>query len=56
MLRTCPAVLDTWTTGMSCTVWHQEGGKGQKPLVLKIQTRPDPLAKSCQRTVTVTSW
>ena len=31
--------------GMSYTVWHQEGGKGQKPMVVKIQTRPDPLAK-----------
>ena len=34
-----------WTAGMSYTVWHQEGGKGQKPMVVKIQARPDPLAK-----------
>lgn len=34
-----------WTAGMSYTVWHQEGGKGQKPTVIKIQARPDPLAK-----------
>ena len=34
-----------WTAGMSYTVWHQEGGKGQKPMVIKLQTRPEPLAK-----------
>ena len=34
-----------WTAGMSYTAWHQEGGKGENAKVVKIQVRPDPLAK-----------
>ena len=40
-----------WSANMSYAVWHIEGepetmgGKGQRPMVLKFQFRPDPLAK-----------
>ena len=34
-----------WSAGMTYTGWHQEGGKGETPKVVKIQVRPDPLAK-----------
>jgi hypothetical protein len=27
------------------TPWLKEGGKGQKPIVVHFQLRPDPLAK-----------
>jgi len=27
------------------TPWHQEGGKGSRPKVVKLQMRPNPLAK-----------
>jgi len=33
-----------WTTSGDRTPWHQEGGKGSKPLVLHFQVRPSPLA------------
>lgn len=34
-----------WTTSGDRTPWHIEGGKGNKPLVVHFQLRPDPLAK-----------
>lgn len=34
-----------WTAGMTYTNWHQEGGKGQAPKVVKVQVRPSPTAK-----------
>ena len=34
-----------WTTHAQQATWHQEGGKDQRPKVIKIQIRPDPLAK-----------
>jgi hypothetical protein len=34
-----------WTAGMSYAAWHQEGGKGTTPKVVKIQVRPSPIAK-----------
>jgi len=34
-----------WVTSGDRTPWHMEGGKGTKPLVLHIQTRPSPLAR-----------
>jgi len=27
------------------TPWHQEGGKGARPKVVKFQVRPNPTAK-----------
>jgi hypothetical protein len=33
-----------WTTSGDRTPWHQEGGKGSRPMVLHIQMRPNPLA------------
>lgn len=34
-----------WSATMTSAVWHLEGGRGQKPKVVKFQFRPDPLAK-----------
>jgi hypothetical protein len=34
-----------WTTHAEQATWHQEGGKGQRPKVIHMQIRPDPLAK-----------
>ena len=34
-----------WVPSGDRTPWHQEGGKGSKPLVVKFQVRPNPLAK-----------
>jgi len=34
-----------WSVYAEDTTWHQEGGKGQRPKVVKFQMRPDPLAK-----------
>ena len=34
-----------WSTFSTYTPWHQEGGKGTRPKVVKFQVRPDPLAK-----------
>jgi hypothetical protein len=34
-----------WITSGDRTPWHQEGGKGSKPLIVHLQMRPDPLAK-----------
>jgi hypothetical protein len=34
-----------WTSYNPYTPWHLEGGKGTKDKVVKIQMRPDPLAK-----------
>jgi len=34
-----------WTTYSNRTMWHLEGGKGNRPKVVKFQMRPDPLAK-----------
>jgi hypothetical protein len=34
-----------WSVYAQDTSWHQEGGKGQRPKVVKFQLRPDPLAK-----------
>lgn len=33
-----------WTTSGDRVPWHMEGGKGNKPLVLHFQIRPNPLA------------
>jgi len=33
-----------WITSGDRTPWHQEGGKGMKPLVVHFQVRPSPLA------------
>lgn len=33
-----------WVTSGDRTPWHHEGGKGNKPLVVHFQVRPDPLA------------
>jgi hypothetical protein len=33
-----------WITSGDRTPWHQEGGKGSKPLVVHFQVRPSPLA------------
>jgi hypothetical protein len=33
-----------WATSGDRVPWHMEGGKGNKPLVLHFQIRPDPLA------------
>jgi hypothetical protein len=34
-----------WATDSTRTVYHNEGGKGAKPRVYKLQLRPDPLAR-----------
>jgi hypothetical protein len=34
-----------WSTHAEQATWHQEGGKGERPKVIKFQVRPDPLAK-----------
>ena len=34
-----------WTTSGSRTNFHLEGGKGQYPKAIKLQLRPDPLAR-----------
>jgi hypothetical protein len=34
-----------WASSGNRTPFHQEGGKGNKPLLVKFQLRPDPLAK-----------
>ncbi|HXW05929.1 MAG TPA: carboxypeptidase-like regulatory domain-containing protein [Vicinamibacterales bacterium] len=34
-----------WTTVSTRTPFHMEGGKGTPPKVMKVQLRPDPLAK-----------
>jgi hypothetical protein len=34
-----------WTTYANRTPWHLEGGKGTKGKAVKMQFRPDPLAK-----------
>ncbi|MBN4047973.1 carboxypeptidase regulatory-like domain-containing protein [bacterium AH-315-O15] len=34
-----------WTTNATAAIWHTEGGIGQKSKVVKIQMRPNPLAK-----------
>jgi hypothetical protein len=33
-----------WTSSGDRVPWHQEGGKGMKPMVVHFQLRPDPLA------------
>lgn len=34
-----------WTTTGTRTFFHNEGGKGSRPKAIKIQLRPDPLAR-----------
>jgi hypothetical protein len=34
-----------WSSYSMYTPWHQEGGKGSRPKVVKFQMRPNPLAK-----------
>jgi len=34
-----------WTTHAGQAGWHQEGGKSERPKVIKFQVRPNPLAK-----------
>jgi len=34
-----------WASSGNRTPFHDEGGKGNKPLLIKFQLRPDPLAK-----------
>ena len=34
-----------WTSYNPNTPWHMEGGKGTKDKVVKVQIRPDPLAR-----------
>jgi len=34
-----------WSSYSMYTPWHQEGGKGTKPKVVKFQVRPSPVAK-----------
>jgi len=34
-----------WSSYSMYTPWHQEGGKGTRPKVVKFQVRPSPLAK-----------
>jgi hypothetical protein len=34
-----------WSSYSMYTPWHQEGGKGSRPKVVKFQVRPNPLAK-----------
>jgi hypothetical protein len=34
-----------WTASASRATWHLEGGKGTRPKLVKLQLRPNPLAK-----------
>ena len=34
-----------WSSYSMYTPWHQEGGKGSRPKIVKFQERPNPLAK-----------
>jgi len=34
-----------WSSYSMYTPWHQEGGKGSRPKVVKFQMRPNPIAK-----------
>ena len=34
-----------WTTHAGQAGWHQEGGKSERPKVIKFQVRPNPTAK-----------
>ena len=34
-----------WSSYSMYSPWHQEGGKGTRPKVVKFQARPNPLAK-----------
>jgi hypothetical protein len=34
-----------WSSYSMYSPWHQEGGKGARPKIVKFQVRPDPLAK-----------
>jgi hypothetical protein len=34
-----------WSSYSMYTPWHQEGGKGTRPKVAKLQMRPSPTAK-----------
>ena len=34
-----------WTTYASISPWNVEGGKGTRPKVVKLQVRPEPLAR-----------
>jgi hypothetical protein len=34
-----------WSSYSMYAPWHQEGGKGSRPKIVKFQVRPDPLAK-----------
>jgi hypothetical protein len=34
-----------WATNSTRTVYHNEGGKGARPNVVRFQLRPDPLAR-----------
>ena len=34
-----------WATNATRTVFHNEGGKKNRPRVVKFQLRPDPLAR-----------
>jgi hypothetical protein len=34
-----------WATDSTRTVYHNEGGKGARPNVVRFQLRPDPLAR-----------
>jgi hypothetical protein len=34
-----------WTSYNPYTAWHIEGGKGTRDKLVKVQMRPDPLAK-----------
>ena len=34
-----------WSSYSMYSPWHQEGGKGSRPKIVKFQSRPDPLAK-----------
>jgi len=34
-----------WTASATRATWHMEGGKGTRPKLVKLQLRPNPLAK-----------
>jgi hypothetical protein len=34
-----------WTTAGTRTFYHNEDGKGSRPQAIKVQIRPDPLAR-----------
>ena len=34
-----------WSTHAEQATWHQEGGKAERPKIIKFQVRPNPLAK-----------